>query len=208
MALITCSECGKEVSDKARTCPNCGVSLSATEETSSLSEAVSPPASPNKAAKKSGKLKYVLLAIFVVAVISTLAGQKDDKTPSGPSQNAASSAKAPKQELNYEVMSASALFYEFKQNEVAANQKFKKKRVAIEGRIHSIGSSLMEYPEIVFSVDGSHGFATVSCEFPKKAIDTIAKMSTGQHVIIIGTVKGLVISTVFLDDCIFGEAKK
>ena len=24
MALIKCSECGKEVSDKAKTCPNCG----------------------------------------------------------------------------------------------------------------------------------------------------------------------------------------
>ena len=24
MALIKCSECGKEVSDKAKACPNCG----------------------------------------------------------------------------------------------------------------------------------------------------------------------------------------
>lgn len=24
MALIKCSECGKEISDKAKTCPNCG----------------------------------------------------------------------------------------------------------------------------------------------------------------------------------------
>ena len=24
MSLIKCSECGKEVSDKAKTCPNCG----------------------------------------------------------------------------------------------------------------------------------------------------------------------------------------
>ena len=24
MAMINCSECGKEISDQARTCPNCG----------------------------------------------------------------------------------------------------------------------------------------------------------------------------------------
>lgn len=29
MALINCPECGKQVSDKADTCPNCGVSIKA-----------------------------------------------------------------------------------------------------------------------------------------------------------------------------------
>lgn len=27
MAMITCPECGKEVSDKARNCPNCGTPI-------------------------------------------------------------------------------------------------------------------------------------------------------------------------------------
>ena len=27
MALIKCSECGKEISNKANICPNCGISL-------------------------------------------------------------------------------------------------------------------------------------------------------------------------------------
>lgn len=27
MALINCSECGKEISDKANTCPNCGAPI-------------------------------------------------------------------------------------------------------------------------------------------------------------------------------------
>ena len=29
MALIKCSECGKEVSDKAASCPNCGAPIKA-----------------------------------------------------------------------------------------------------------------------------------------------------------------------------------
>ena len=28
MALISCSECGKQVSDKAKACPNCGAPIS------------------------------------------------------------------------------------------------------------------------------------------------------------------------------------
>ena len=27
MALITCPECGNQVSDKAKTCPNCGIPI-------------------------------------------------------------------------------------------------------------------------------------------------------------------------------------
>ena len=30
MALIKCPECGKEISDKAKACPNCGVPVSST----------------------------------------------------------------------------------------------------------------------------------------------------------------------------------
>lgn len=32
MSLISCPECGKEVSDKAQSCPNCGCHLHGTQE--------------------------------------------------------------------------------------------------------------------------------------------------------------------------------
>lgn len=34
MALIKCSECGKQISDKAKTCPNCGNQISQLKEIS------------------------------------------------------------------------------------------------------------------------------------------------------------------------------
>ena len=41
MALIKCPECGKEVSDKAKTCPNCGCQLATTKwETIDLDETI------------------------------------------------------------------------------------------------------------------------------------------------------------------------
>ena len=36
MALIKCEECGKEVSDKAKTCPNCGCPISEEKEESKV----------------------------------------------------------------------------------------------------------------------------------------------------------------------------
>ena len=66
----------------------------------------------------------------------------------------------------------------------------------------------MGYPEIVFNA-GNSGFDTVECQFPKSETDAIAKMSKGEHVVIIGTVRSFVLnSMVSLDDCIFGEVKK
>lgn len=32
LALIKCSECGKEISDRARSCPHCGCPVEGTEE--------------------------------------------------------------------------------------------------------------------------------------------------------------------------------
>lgn len=52
MALINCKECGKEISDKAKTCPNCGIALN---------DAV---AKEINAAKK--------VAIFVIAVLGLI----------------------------------------------------------------------------------------------------------------------------------------
>lgn len=36
MALISCSECGKEVSDTALTCPGCGATINLVEKTKGL----------------------------------------------------------------------------------------------------------------------------------------------------------------------------
>lgn len=40
MSLITCTECGKEFSDKASACPNCGCPIEAMENQSAPNEAV------------------------------------------------------------------------------------------------------------------------------------------------------------------------
>lgn len=41
MALINCSECGKEISDKAKSCPNCGVPINFVEDAVVLDNPVS-----------------------------------------------------------------------------------------------------------------------------------------------------------------------
>ena len=72
MALIKCPECGKEVSDKATSCPHCGAPV----------EASKPSINPQKK-KKGGKLKYILVVILIVMAVSILGGDdKEEKTDS------------------------------------------------------------------------------------------------------------------------------
>lgn len=60
MAMIKCSECGKEVSDKAAVCPNCGNPIAA---------APAPAAAvPANTAEKPKKKKKGLLIMFIVTI--------------------------------------------------------------------------------------------------------------------------------------------
>ncbi len=82
MALIKCPECGKEISDKAKTCPNCGSPVLAEQpkENNVNSSSSSKP-------KKNSKLGVVALVLsilgcsFVIGVILAIIDlcQKDGK---------------------------------------------------------------------------------------------------------------------------------
>lgn len=83
MALIKCTECGKEVSDKATTCPNCGAPISAPAPGEAERQKVEVKVTQEK--KKGSCLKTILivLGVFVViGVIGSLAGNDDDKKES------------------------------------------------------------------------------------------------------------------------------
>ena len=85
MALITCPECGKEVSDKAATCPNCGCPLHQSQQAVPVEEW--KPQKPKK--MKDSKLSTwaAILAFFtftspigfIVAIVDLAKKDKEHK---------------------------------------------------------------------------------------------------------------------------------
>lgn len=77
MALITCCECGKQVSDRAASCPNCGcpISLIAVDSTGINIQTVTDTAQKTLVSAKSekGKKKKRFLLIGVVSLIALIA---------------------------------------------------------------------------------------------------------------------------------------
>lgn len=68
MALINCSECGKEVSDKALSCPNCGNPITPTDLSASTNQKVEVELTNKKWKTKS---LYALGLFFLGILVMT-----------------------------------------------------------------------------------------------------------------------------------------
>lgn len=66
MALINCPECEKQVSDRAATCPNCGVGITTARETQAAGQHI------QTMQKTSKKLKMHLLMAALASVLGLL----------------------------------------------------------------------------------------------------------------------------------------
>jgi len=76
MALINCSECGKQISDKAEFCPSCGNPIKQTKETTRPNPAYAQPKRETvyiQQEKKSGGGVWgfvgILIAIILIIII-------------------------------------------------------------------------------------------------------------------------------------------
>ena len=90
MALIKCEECGREVSEKAATCPGCGASIAKPAHTR-------PRQEPPKEKKSNfGCLTYSVVGVILIFIFFAI-GNSDNQSPSSstssPSSEAASDAR-------------------------------------------------------------------------------------------------------------------
>lgn len=69
MALISCSECGKDVSDKAASCPNCSAPISG-----AISVSLNPK-SHVEITRTGGKWEGIGFIFVVIGLITAIAGQ-------------------------------------------------------------------------------------------------------------------------------------
>ena len=69
MALISCPECGKEVSEKAASCPNCGAPISGNSSVSLN------PQTHAKVTRTGAKWEGIGFILIVVGMIMALASQ-------------------------------------------------------------------------------------------------------------------------------------
>ena len=88
--------------------------------------------------------------------------------------------------VDFEI-TAKQLFNDYENNEVAADEKYKKKKLAVTGIIKQISKDAFNNPFVSLKV----GFLkSVSCYFDDKHNKLISKLQKGQKITITGTCKG------------------
>jgi len=107
-------------------------------------------------------------------------------------------AKAEAQALQASRISARDLWAAYDANEVAADNKYKGKRILVVGTATDIKKDITGSPYVAMAVD-QFGLTGVNCIMEDEA--SAAKISRGAKIQVVGTVNGMSIGNVFLRDC-------
>lgn len=212
MALINCSECGKEISDKASACPNCGNPISAqtTPDQETVvrqvhEQAKKPQGKPTK--KKTGCLTWIAaicLGFVLLLVIGVIAGKKDNESTLHSITSKATQETNPAiNTSDLPRLTAIQLQKEYEANEVAANQKYKRQQLIVTGTVDSIDETITGAP--VLMLKGTSSFNWVIAGLKRNPKDAAGQLNKGARVTLRCTVTGFVVGSTALDDCTFVE---
>lgn len=172
MSMIKCPECGKEISDKATSCPSCGYTLKQQENTST---------------KNSNKKKGCLIGLLIFIGIAMIGFCSDDKSSTSASSTQSSSVQAKAVEPALTV-TASELLAAFEQNELKANQTYKNKYIAVQGAVDNIGEDIMGSPYVTLKT--GNVILSVQCMLNKSEASKAANLNKGQQIVVQGNCDG------------------
>jgi hypothetical protein len=90
----------------------------------------------------------------------------------------------------------SVILEEYESNEIAADQRYKGRRVRVKGPISSIGKDILGAPYVTIGKP----LQTLQCVFPRASVDYLASLSKGEFISVECVVSGKLIN-VILKDC-------
>lgn len=160
--------------------------------------------------KKKPKKKLVVLLLASVIMLATGANMDSDdnrdvsKTPKEPIQESVEPDKIEtvsadavvEAEPEYIKISAMDLYQEYKDNEVKADNRYKKETLEITGTINNIGKDIVN--SIYITLDVGEYLSSVQCYFKDSESESVANLIKGQEVTIIGRCDGMTLTSVII----------
>jgi len=150
----------------------------------------------------SGGLKFILFIVLLVIISTTMDKGDLSTTPMSkvndkPTevQEKVDNKPAKIQEENIIKISAGDLYQEYKDNSLAADQKYDGKKVEVTGAIYDFGTELLGRPYITF------GFLETQAVFNKSYASQLAEFQKGQEIIVQCKVSGAPLGSPVLDNC-------
>jgi hypothetical protein len=176
MTLIICNECKKEVSDTAKSCPNCGA----------------------KVTKKLSFLRGAFNLVMISAIAFMVVGYLSNKEKAVQAE-ATTDQPAPPTEEIIKILST-ALAREYDKNEAKADSIFKNKVIMVKGNINSIEKDVSDNTVVMLS--GINQFSHVHASVQKSEEEKAINLKKGQELIVQCIGNGEVVGSPMLTDCI------
>jgi len=147
-------------------------------------------------------LKWCLIVVAALVVIGLLV----DRDPADATGNSPAKANepAPPEEPPISV-SADELLDAYKANEIAANQKFKGKKVIVRAQISAIEAGIGDEPYLVLSAGDQFEFQRPQARFTRDAAPVAATLKKGQSIKLQCVGNGEIAGTPMLKGCVVAE---
>jgi hypothetical protein len=98
------------------------------------------------------------------------------------------------------ITNAPQIFNDYKSNEIAADEKYKNKIVAVVGMVDKIGKDILDKPYITLWVD-RYSITGVQCFIQQSQMGLASSLNKGDYVALTGHCKGKFINILF-EDCV------
>lgn len=134
MAMTTCTECSKPISDQAEACPHCGYKPAQDARTAIKADLN----------RKMGWKEITMAVIVVLGGIGWMIGGSNNTTPSSASPAPPPPAATPQQTQYRIKATANELFKAYEENEVATDDKLRGNSVLVTGKVQAIDKDFMD----------------------------------------------------------------
>lgn len=191
--LVKCKTCSADIAKSAKVCPHCGA----------------------KNRKRNPILGMVFLIFGILLLVAAFSGGDDSPSPSSDelvtkseteiSSNSPLNNNAPDKLGHNEApieLSAHDLWAAYDENEVNADNLYKKKTISVTGTVFEIGKDLLTgTPFIALKAGDSLGIYNIQCFFQdSREHEKVAEVRDGDKITITGKCEGKSIN-VLLRDC-------
>lgn len=161
--------------------------------------------------KKKWYTRWWVIVIALIIVVSVIGSIGEDSTPST-AENSDTSAEAPatgtKEPENKSpevTVTSAALAKAYKDNEVAADQKYKDKVIEVSGKVTGVDNGILDNEIIVKLSDGEYDFSGPWCYMLPSEHDKVVSYAKGQQVTLIGIGNSATIGSPILKECVVKE---
>jgi tRNA_anti-like len=128
------------------------------------------------------------------------AAEKARKEAARAAAAAAADQRAAQADAEAITIDAGSIVSAYRGNELAADGRFRGKRVRISGRVVEVKRDIIGAPYVTLSATGAPGAVVVQCLLRSSARARGAELAPGQAITVVGTVTGLMLN-VQANDC-------